>query len=375
MHILSNRFQAIARSITGKRFSRRQFIATSSYSIIGSGTFLGALSACSPSSDEEEQQAVEQAPPEITAEQGTEEQQQSKIRRIKMGTIGCRDLPATEDWYSNWIGYSVVERGEISAELAGSWGTPNMAGRAYFLMQPESGTDVYIRAVETDGVDGYSAMTTYGWNSFEIIVEDVYKLNDRMLNGPFEIIGGPEPIFPESTIHAMQVIGPSEEVLYLTMETDAEATRLPEPASFVDRPFIMVLACPDPAALVDFYSTRLGVPGRARSGAGFAIGIIARAQGLPEDHKFQMGGLSLADHGNSIEVDGYPDSATFRPRAEGQLPPGNAMCSFNVNDLDEFDVDFISSPVTDSSLAYGDHRTATFIGPAGELTELIEAPG
>ena len=47
------------------------------------------------------------------------------------------------------------------------------------------------------------------------------------------------------------------------------------------------------------------------------------------------------------------------------------MCSFNVNDLDEFDVDFVSAPVRDSSLAYGEHRTATLIGPAGEL---IEAP-
>ena len=224
MIILSNRFQTATQSITGKGFSRRQFIATSSYTIIGSGTFLGALSACSSSSDEEAQQAVEQAAPQITAEQGAEEQQKAKIRRIKMGTIGCRDLASTEDWYSNWIGYSVVERGEISADLAGSWGTPNMTGRAYFLMRPESGADVYIRAVETDGVDGYSAMTTYGWNSFEIIIEDVYKLNERLVDGPFEIIGGPEPIFPESTIHAMQVIGPSEEVLYLTMETEARAS-------------------------------------------------------------------------------------------------------------------------------------------------------
>jgi len=139
MIILSNRFQTATQSITGKGFSRRQFIATSSYSIIGTSTILAGLSACSPSP--EEQEAAE---PEL----------QSKITRIKMGTIGCVDLPTTEDWYSNWLGYSVVERGEISAELAGSWGTPDMAGRAYFLMQPESGTDVFLRAVGTDGVDG-----------------------------------------------------------------------------------------------------------------------------------------------------------------------------------------------------------------------------
>jgi len=371
MKILSNRFQVIARSITGERFSRRQFIATSSYSIIGTSTILAGLSGCSPSSDEE---AAEQAPEPEAVEQAPEPELQSKITRIKMGTIGCRDLASTEDWYSNWIGYTVVERGEISADLAGSWGTPNMAGRAYFLMQPESGADVFIRAVETDGVDGYSAMTTFGWNSFEIIIEDVYALNERLLKSPFEIIGGPEPIFPESTIHALQVIGPSEEVLYLTQQTDPEDTRLPDPGSFVDRPFIMVLACPDVAAVVDFYGSRFGVPGRARSGDGFSIGIIARAQGLAEDHKFQMGSLRLADHGHAIEVDGYPDSASPRPRADGQLPPGNAMCSFNVKDLDEFDVDFISAPVRDSSLAYGGHRSATFVGPAGELTELIEKP-
>jgi catechol 2,3-dioxygenase-like lactoylglutathione lyase family enzyme len=291
-----------------------------------------------------------------------------------MGTIGCRDLASTEDWYSNWIGYTVVERGEISAELAGSWGTPNMAGRAYILMQPESGADVFIRAVETDGVEGYRAMTTFGWNSFEIIIEDVYALNERLLKSPFKIIGGPEALSEESTIHAMQVIGPSQEVLYLTQETNPEAKLLPEPGSFVDRPFIMVLACPDVSAVVDFYGSKFGVPGGGGSGDGSAIGIISRAQGLPEDHKFQMGFMRFADHGHYIEIDGYPDSASPRPRAEGQLPPGNAMCSFNVNDLDKFDVDFISAPVRDSSLAYGDHRSATLVGPAGELTELIEAP-
>jgi hypothetical protein len=50
------------------------------------------------------------------------------------------------------------------------------------------------------------------------------------------------------------------------------------------------------------------------------------------------------------------------------------MCSFNVNNLDEFDVDFLSTPVRDGSLAYGSYRSAAFVGPAGELTELIEAP-
>ena len=87
MYILSNRFQAIVCSITGKRFSRRQFIATSSYSIISTSTLLAGLSGCSPSSDEE---AAEQAPEPEAAEQAPEPELQSKITRIKMGTIGRR---------------------------------------------------------------------------------------------------------------------------------------------------------------------------------------------------------------------------------------------------------------------------------------------
>lgn len=368
MLIRSKRLKGIGSLLVENRLSRRQFIVTSSGSVISATAFLsmGGLTACG--------QSAEQGEGQQQAEQLAEQPPEAKIRRIKMGTIGCRDLASTEDWYTNWIGYIVVERGEISADLAGSWGTPNMAGRAYILMQPESGTDVFIRAVKTDGVDGYSAMTTFGWNSFEIIIEDVYALNERLLKSPFEIIGGPEALSSESTIHAMQVIGPSEEVLYLTQETDPEATLLPDPGSFVDRPFIMVLACPDVSAIVDFYGSKFGVFGRGGAGDGMSIGIIARAQGLPEDHKFQMGFMRFADHGHYIEIDGYPESATSRPRADGQLPPGNAMCSFNVNDLDEFEVNFISAPVRDSSLAYGEHRSATFIGPAGELTELIEAP-
>lgn len=78
----------------------------------------------------------------------------TRITRIKMGTIGSVDLPSTEDWYTNWLGYSVVDRGEVSEALAASWGAPGVVGRPYIVMQPESGADVFIRAVKSDGVDG-----------------------------------------------------------------------------------------------------------------------------------------------------------------------------------------------------------------------------
>ena len=247
-----------------------------------------------------------------------------------------------------------------------------MAGRDYILMQPESGVDVFIRAVQTDGVEGYRAMTTFGWNSIEIIVEDAYALTERLQRSPFEIIGGPEPIAPDSTIHAVQVIGPAQEVLYLTQQTDEADTRLPDPGSFVDRPFIVILAGPDVDAIEAFYACRFAVTTRPQTD--FVIDIIARAQGLPEGHVFRLGLLTLGAAGYFMELDGYPKTAGKRSSAEGQLPPGNALVSFSVDDLDGLDLEFASKPVREPSLAYGGNRTATFVGPTGELVELIEEP-
>ena len=56
----------------------------------------------------------------------------------------------------------------------------------------------------------------------------------------------------------------------------------------------------------------------------------------------------------------------------GQLPPGNAIGSFSVSSLDDFDLEYLSAPIQDASQAYGGGRCASFVGPAGEITELVE---
>ena len=363
MTILSKRLPGTVSSIVKNRLSRRQFITTSSYTIIGTGAFLGGLSACSPPP---EQEAAER-PPEQELEQ------QSKITRIKMGTMAAADLKPVEDRFKQWLGYSVVERGQIGEALSSSWGTPDMTGRDYILMQPESGADVFIRAVQIDEIAGFRGMTTFGWNCFELIVDDVYALNDTLLDGPFEIIGSPASLGGNfASIHAMQVIGPSQEVLYLTQQTDPESTLLPDPGGRVGHTFVLVLGGPDVGAIMDFYGSNFSIvagPPNARTNT-----LVNKALRLPEDYQSDFGLMPLGEPGNFLQIDGYPETAGPRPRMEGQLPPGNALASFSVNDLDELDLDYISAPVQDTSLAYGGHRSATFVGPAGELTELIEEP-
>ncbi len=168
----------------------------------------------------------------------------------------------------------------------------------------------------------------------------------------------------------MQVVGPAQEVLYLTCETgDREKSTLPIPRSFVDRPFIMILAGPDINAIEDFYVGNFGMTAIPHFQS--SISMISRSLGLPDDHIFELGLLRGAERGNNIELDTYPASAGRRKQHEGQLPPGIAMTTFAVPDLDALDVDFISPPAT----IYGPKRAATFVGPAGELTELIEEVG
>ena len=105
-----------------------------------------------------------------------------------------------------------------------------------------------------------------------------------------------------------------------------------------------------------------------------AIGVVADAQGLPNDYVFDMGFMALAETGNFIEYDGYGDTFGPRPTNAGQLPPGCSTVSFSVDSLDAFDLDFVGDAVSDASMAYAGGRARMARGPVGELIELIEGP-
>jgi catechol 2,3-dioxygenase-like lactoylglutathione lyase family enzyme len=292
------------------------------------------------------------------------------ISRIKYVTIGAPDVDAVQRAYTEWLGYKVVEKTRVSPVMAKSWGTPAAAGRPFVLMLPPTGEDVLIRAVETDAVEGYSAMTAHGWNAFEIIVNDVDDLHERLLKSPFRHIGGPANLGGgNSSIRAAQYIGPAEEVLYFNCETgDRAASSLPDPGDDVGRTNIVILATASAADTMAFYSAAFGLP----KGGAFPtpVGVVARAQDLPADTIYTMGFTRLREPGNAVEVDEYPGGKRPRPRTAGNLPQGNALVTFNVDSLDAVKVDYISEPITE----YGGQRSATFVGPAGELVELVEQP-
>lgn len=298
-----------------------------------------------------------------------------RLTRFRFATVGAPDLGAIEDQYGEWLGYSVRERGEVPVDLAESWGTPAMAGRPYIVLSTEGAPDDYIRAVQITPVPGYKPLTTFGWAAFEIIVDDVHAVDARLRKSGFHILAGPTPLQFMPSIVAMQAVGPAGECLYFTMESGDRATSiLPRPRSFVDRPFIFVVAGPDFDALRLWYCDRFDLKRRPLRQS--KIRILQEAQGLDPDTIVQMTTAGLREQGYLLEFDTYPTGpgriAAPRPRAPGELPPGCAMASFGITDIELVADAAIAPVVARDGIGYEGRRTATVIGPAGEHVEFIE---
>lgn len=295
-----------------------------------------------------------------------------KLIRIRIATTAAPDVDEFVDWYARGFGHHISESGTVTSTLAKAWGAPATAGRRYALLSLPSSPDVYLRVVESPPVPDFEPLLTFGWNAFEIILDDIQAVRARLANSPFKIIGEPRPLGFRPSIYAMQVVGPGKEVLYLATETgDRSISPLPAPHGLVGRPFIMVLGGPDVMAMRDFYTQTFNLephPIRASRGQ-----TLQRAWGGTEDGTHPITLLRFREHGNSMELDGYVKPGLCpRPQVQGELPSSNAMATFSVPSLDDLELPFIEPPTTHEGLAYTGTRAATFIGPAGELVELIE---
>ena len=294
------------------------------------------------------------------------------LHRIRGATVAAPDVDAVVSIYTKWLGYRVVETGEVDVAQATSWGAPAMVGRKSVVLQPASNDDVTLRVVEIDAVANHRPLSTWGWGAIEILVEDPLKLNRKLTDSPFMVIGKPRALDGFPTIVAMQVRGAANEVIYLTADTGPRAkSLLAEAGAFVGRPFIMVVACDNAARVQTWYAKTFRMAKGPINTS--RIDVIQQAQGLPADHVFPMGFMPMREPSNFIEFDGYPAGTGPRPRNHGQLPPGVALASFEVASLGKLKLAYLAAPARLAGKPYGGRRSATLVGPAGELIELIEA--
>jgi catechol 2,3-dioxygenase-like lactoylglutathione lyase family enzyme len=291
------------------------------------------------------------------------------LKLILIITLGVPDVAVMEQAYAEWLGYTAAAHGKIDKELATVWDAPAMVGRPYVLMQPESKEKIYLRFVQVAPAPGYVPMKTFGWNAIEIMVQDPDALATRLAKSgsPFQIIGQPRPLGPNSPIRAMQVVGPAQEVLYLTRFPGPDGR--PTARTFVDRPFILIDGGPQLETLQDFYGKQFGATVGAAAQARMTVLNKAHGFDIETTHPLAVARLSPQ---YSIEMDGYPETATARPTHKGELPPAIASVSFEVDSLDAVKVPLLAPAHAIKAQPYGGRRVATVRGPAGELIELVE---
>lgn len=285
------------------------------------------------------------------------------------GVVTTPNLEAALADYQGRLGFALVEQGVLGADIAASWGCTASAGLPFATLLPASGAHCFIRLVEQPIPEGFVPTTSFGWASYEMTVKDVFAWPARIADSGFAMIGAPKEIPALPYFVAMQVHGRGREMLYFN-ETRANmpSVDLPFAASPMDHIFIVILAAPDRAAAVDWYCDRLGLDvGDTHS---IAYSMINTAFGLPAD---TLSSLTMIQKGRMpiIEIDDYPAATVVRPRLAGYLPPGNALVTLAVDDLDALALEWITPPVTHAQAPYFGRYAATVVGPAGELLELV----
>jgi len=288
----------------------------------------------------------------------------SVLGAVRAVTYTAPDLRAIETAYSEELGYVVAARGRVPGAQARAWGAPAVEGWPMLTLRPASGEAVYLRFVESADAAGWRALKTLGWNATEFVVQDLELLADRLRSGGFEIIGPPEPLTRFPMIRAMQVIGPAGECCYFAQIGPNSGLDLAPALSFVGRVFIVIAAGSDVDALYESYA---GFDNPGDPPVATPVRVISRAHGLPADTLHRHGLIKLPG-GTRVELDQYPISAVPRVHAEGALPPGMAVVSFDVEALG--DRRFIAPPAP-SALPGADRVAACLRGVAGEIIELV----
>ena len=280
------------------------------------------------------------------------------------------DLDAALTCYRDVLQLDLVEQGLLDADLAASWNAPASAGARYAVLRPKSGSDCWFRLVEQPDNPDFVPTTTYGWGAYECTVEDVFGWPARLAGSGFTIVGEPRALAGMSAFVPMQVLGPGREMVYLNeVFGDMPSADLPRAGSITDRIFIVILGAPDRAAACQWYQQRLALD--LGDTYQLAYRMINHAFSLPDDHitaltMVQAGRMSI------VEVDQYPLQAAPRARHAGMLPPGNALVTLAVRDLDAAAVDWITPPAQRDGPLYEGRRAGATLGPAGELLELVE---
>ena len=287
-----------------------------------------------------------------------------QLGRITAVTITSPDLDRVIDIYSKYLGYRLISSTTVSAEQAKIWDAENIEGSRMIFMSPESSNDFFFRFIEQDIDEDYVAFGTYGWNAAELIVRDVDQSAEKLIGSPFEVIGEPADLSFTDQIRAMQILGPSKEIIYLTQfKSKLDEFDSPSPRCDIDQTFIVILAGENLDQMQSFLHQELSVKKAAPMQS--RIRAISKVFDLPEDTKYKSAALAIRDQ-SLIELDEMPSKAGPRTCRPGYLPSGISIVSFIAHDSGLIDKTY------DSNIPrFEKFQASTIKGNSGELIEII----
>ena len=287
-----------------------------------------------------------------------------QLGRITAVTITSPDLDRVIDIYSKYLGYRFISSTTVSAEQAKIWDAENIEGSRMIFMSPESSNDFFFRFIEQDIDEDYVPFGTYGWNAAELIVKDVDQSAEKLIGSPFEVIGEPADLSFTDQIRAMQILGPSKEIIYLTQfKSKLDEFDSPSPRCDIDQTFIVILAGESLDQMQSFLHQELSVKKAAPMQS--RIRAISKVFDLPEDTKYKSAALAIRDQ-SLIELDEMPSKAGPRTCRPGYLPSGISIVSFLANDSG------LIGKTYDSNIPrFEKFQASTIKGNSGELIEII----
>ena len=287
-----------------------------------------------------------------------------KLGRITAVTITSPDLDRVVDIYSKYLKYRLVSSTRVSADQAKSWDAQSIENSEMVYMSPESSDDFFFRFIEQSSDDDYVPFGTFGWNAAELIVKDVDESAEKLIGSPFEVIGEPADLSFTDQIRAMQILGPSKEIIYLTQfKSKLDEFDSPTPRCDIDQTFIVILAGENIDEMQSFLNETLSIkkapPMQSR------IRAISKVFGLPEDTKYKSAALAIKDQ-SLIELDEMPSDAGARSCRNGFLPPGISIVSFIAHESEFLDESY------DSNIpSFQNVQARTIKGMSGELIEIL----
>ena len=287
-----------------------------------------------------------------------------QLGRITAVTITSPDLDRVIDIYSKYLGYRLISSRTVSAKQAKIWDAENIEGSRMIFMSPESSNDFFFRFIEQDIDEDYVPFGTYGWNAAELIVKDVDQSAENLIGSPFEVIGEPADLSFTDQIRAMQILGPSKEIIYLTQfKSKLNEFDSPSPRCDIDQTFIVILAGENLDQMQSFLHQELSVKKAAPMQS--RIRAISKVFDLPEDTKYKSAALAIRDQ-SLIELDEMPSKAGPRTCRPGYLPSGISIVSFIAHDSG------LISKTYDSNIpSFEKFQASTIKGNSGELIEII----